>query len=794
MQRVPVVLAATICGLAVAPLYSLPTGLGLVIGLCCAGLLFFCRSTPHRFAFCLFIVFFVFANLRYPPQLAPRADVVAIDQRAQKFELTAVVKQVVHLTDNRSRIDLQVRQVRDDNGQIALQEDLPVRLYSGDNCAELLPGDLIRCSSRLRRPRRFGTPGEFHWPRYLAGQQIAMTAWIKSIEQIEVLGRETAFPARLIARWRQRVAGLIQARLPAPRAQLVRALTLGEGRVLPDTVREVLSASGISHLFAISGLHLGLIAVLSYALLARLYRRSLLLLEWQPPQRVVPLLLVPLLFAYLLLTGDALSTRRAFLLFTLGAGFFAWRYHVNPLLFLASLALASLLYNPLFLWQAGWQLSFAGAAGILLWRPWWQAAGLQHRSFGLRYPLQLLLVSLAAILCTAPLVLANFHTVAPAALVANLVCVPLITFCVLPLGLFALLCSMLLPEGAIILFQGCGFLLEGLLLLADYLRNLPGLQEWTLFLSRWQYLAVAAGLVPLILGPRLPAGRWRYIVTGVAVLVAVGLWQFPQREHTAPSLTMFSVGQGESLLLRNVQGQTLLVDGGGLYSDRFDVGERLLAPAFGELGVSQLDAVVLSHDHPDHRKGLIYILNHYPVERFIAGHPRKELHTDLQRVLRQQDIAVTVARPGWWPLEFWTTNELLLYQGAEEGFSQNDSSLVIYLRGHQEQGLLLTGDLSRRGTLKLLESGLPGPVSLLKLPHHGSRYSATDQLVEQIKPDFCLVSAGYQNHYGLPADDVVNFLRERRIPLARTDLEGTIRARLLNNSWQIERWQHGFFR
>ena len=794
MQRLPVALAATICGLVVAPLYTLPTGFGLVIGLCCAGLFFFCRSTPLCFAFCLFIVFFVFANLRYPLQMAPRADVVAIDQRAQKFELTAVVKQVVHLTDNRSRVDLQVRQVRDDNGRIPLQGVLPVRLYSGDNCPDLLPGDLIRCRSRLRQPRRFGTPGEFHWPRYLAGQQIAMTAWIKSRDQIELLGQEPAFSARLIARWRQRVAGLIQARLPEPRAQLVRALTLGEGRVLPDRVREVLSASGISHLFAISGLHLGLIAALSYALLARLYRRSRRLLEWQPPQRVVPLLLVPLLFAYLLLTGDALSTRRAFLLFALGAGFFAWRYHVNPLLFLASLALFSLLYNPLFLWQAGWQLSFAGAAGILLWRPWWQAAGLQRRPLWLRYPLQLLLVSLAAILCTTPLVLANFHILPPAALLANLICVPLITFCILPLGLFALILSMVQPDMAILLFQGCGFLLESLLLLADYLRNLPGLQEWTLFLSRWQYLAVAAGLLPLILGPRLPAGRRGLALTGVALLLAVGLWQFPQPETRGPSLTLFSVGQGESMLLRNAQGQTLLVDGGGLYSDRFDVGERLLAPAFGELGISQLDAILLSHDHPDHRKGLLYIINHYPVARFISGHPRNELHADLQKVLRQQNIPVTVARPGWSPLEFWSTNELLLYQGAEKGFSENDSSLALYLRDVREQGLLLTGDLGRKGTEKLLEVGIPGAVSLLKLPHHGSRYSAIDRLVEQIEPDYGLVSAGYQNRYRLPAAEVVDSLRQKRIPLARTDHDGTIRARLLDAGWQIERWERGYFR
>ena len=118
----------------------------------------------------------------------------------------------------------------------------------------------------------------------------------------------------------------------------------------------------------------------------------------------------------------------------------------------------------------------------------------------------------------------------------------------------------------------------------------------------------------------------------------------------------------------------------------------------------------------------------------------------------------------------------------------------MHLTCDSHDSLLLTGDLEEQGVLNLLAVGLPGPVSLLKLPHHGSKFSATDHLIDQFDPKCCLVSVGYQNRYHLPARQVVNYLQNRNIPLYRTDLSGTLQAQLSENGWQIKRWQQGIFR
>ncbi len=794
MQLVPWIFLGTVAGLLLAPFSSFPQTAGWILtatGI--AGAAMF-RNRRRAFCFCLMAAAFCSANLRYSLALVPNETVQSLDRLSGKVKIVGTVFDVRQLTAGRTYLELNAQRLFFQDRSLSGERELPLRIYVESGGAVFLPGDVVEFYSRLRPPRLFGTPGEFHWPRYLSSRSIAMTGWVKNGDQIRLLAATRAYPRRALVGRQRAVAAVIDSTQPAVRAQLTRALVLGEGRVIEPEVRNLLARSGISHLFAISGLHLGLIALFGYRLLSYLYCRSSRLLTWQPPQRLVPLLLLPGLFVYLLLTGDAVATRRAFALFALGAVFLFWRYYVNPLRLLLSLALLSLLVNPLLLWQAGWQLSFAGAAGILLWQPWWGHERLRMLPVRRRYPAQLMLATMAATLATTPLVLLNFHLLVPLGWLANFICVPLVSFVALPVGLAGLIlfpCSSLVAAK---LFTLTGSVLGFLVALVSRLNEIPLWGGEPLFLSRWQYLAVACLIVPMVCLPRL-ASAWtggRLVLIGV--VTGCCLWWLPALDESPLALTMFSVGQGESMLLQNRAGQAVLIDGGGLYSDRFDVGERLLAPALGEMNVRELEAVVLTHDHPDHRKGLIYILDHFPVKRFLTGHRLEELDKSLQQALLRNHIPChRVMESGWRRLGFWHSGELLIYNGDKPGYSENNASLVMYLAAGVDQGLLLTGDIEREAVRALLDAGLPGPVSLLKLPHHGSRYSLTDSLTAVLAPRHCLVSVGYRNRYQLPSRQVVEDLEGRRIPLYRTDLMGTLRAELKDNDWNIRHWKRGFF-
>ena len=535
-----------------------------------------------------------------------------------------------------------------------------------------------------------------------------------------------------------------------------------------------------------------MLALYGYALLLPVYRRVPFLLDWQPPQRVIPVLLIPVLLGYLLFTGDAVSTRRAFALAVLGSVLLWRRYHTDPLRLLTLLALFSLWVNPLLLWHAGWQLSFAGAAGILVGRP--LLTTLSGLRLLWRYPLQMLLVTASATLATAPLVLLNFHLFSPAALAANLFSIPVVTMIALPAGLTALLLFPWAPLPAGWLLSFCGSCLEYLLDFNSWLLSVPGWEAKTLFLAWPQHLALGLVVFPLFFCWRLRVSRLRLFLLLFCFTGAGICWQLPVGSSAPVTLTMISVGQGDSFLLQNAAGQAVLIDGGGLYSERFDVGERLVAPTLGQMRVTELAAVVLSHDHPDHRKGLVYILDHFPVGEFWSESPMADLDQQLQEVLVRKGVPFRQAPSGWSRVAWWKGNYLGIYNGALPGMSKNDSSLVVYCRPDGAEGLLLTGDLEEQGTVRLLAAGVPGPVGVLKLPHHGSRFSASDQLVDHFKPRACLVSVGYGNRYHLPAGAVVNLLQDRNLPLYRSDRDGTVQARLTSRGWEFRRWSRGLFR
>jgi competence protein ComEC len=793
MQLILSLFLATLAGLILAPLYIVPiffSSRGVVLCLC---LLLLFRNFQFVVRVSLCVLFFLISNFHYSESMTPLDDVLTLDQLSRPVVVVGVISDVRNISDERTRIDVLIDETHFKTKASRYSKPLKLRLYLGQKTDHFLPGDKVRFKSRLRQPRLFKSPGEFNWPRYLSSQHIDLTGWVTTADEIKVLGDQGHKVRRMIAGWRSEMSSTIERHLSERRAQLVRALLLGESRMLTDAIRKILSQSGASHLFAISGLHLGLIALLAYRLAFCLYRFFPACLEWQPPQRILPLVILPLLFVYLIFTGDAVSTRRAFVLSTLGAGFLLWRYCVNPLILLVSLALLSLLVNPLLLWQAGWQLSFAGAAGILVWQPWWQHERISCLAISLRYPAQLILVTTAATLATLPLVLMNFHLIAPASIIANLICVPVVTLFVLPLGLCGLILFPLLPDLVVSLFNTCGILLEILIDVVSWIVCLPGFSGWTLFLTQWQYLTFGIISTALLIQARSIDLKQRLVIVVVTIFISTCLWFLPVVDNGLVSLTMFSVGQGESILLQNQQGQTVLIDGGGLYSKRFDVGERLLAPALGSLKINRLDAVILTHDHPDHRKGLIYLLNNFSVDRFYTAHEINELHPSLVRALQLNKIPNTVVGKGWSHLDFWRQGKMLVHHSANSEFSENDSSVSLYLNVGVGDGLLLTGDLEKEGVLSLLEAGIPGPVSLLKLPHHGSRYSMIDKLIDQLKPQYSLASVGYQNRYRLPAREVVELLDQRGVDLFRTDVSGTIMARYEHGRWHFLEWNQGYY-
>jgi competence protein ComEC len=652
-----------------------------------------------------------------------------------------------------------------------------------------LPGTWIQFRTRIRKPYCFGIPGEFNRPLYLAGLGIFATGTLDNTRGIVVLPPEQR-PLSIADRLLRMRAGLIvhlERLNPNRPGKLLRALLLGDKSGLDEELRLTLSRSGLAHLFSVSGMHLGLVAGFLYLGGAFLYRRSSRLLNWQPAGRVVPLLLLPLLWCYTVLSGAALPTQRALLMAICAALLLLLRRQSSAAALLRAVVFLLLLIQPMSLFSPAFQLSVAGLWGIVYLLSQWSRY-LTELPAVLKKPLQIFLATVAATLCTFPLTLLYFHQVSTVGPLANLLAVPAVGLLVLPSGLLGLL---FIQSGAVaagdLLLDFSGWILERCLQLVDWLLEVPAFSGSAWYPDPLQLMAVLA-LIGMLLIP-VTAGRQRRPLQALCLIFAILLAALPNQRTSGLQITSLSVGQGESTLVSINGTHHYLIDGGGFYDSPFDVGSRLLAPALGWLGVHSLERIILTHNHPDHSLGLSYILEQSPNTPLLTAIAADQLPTQLAGFRTR----LTAPSPGWQLLDRGAGWSLQLFTPEQLASDLNDRSLVLYA-GFGRDGVLLTGDLARAGVHQLLGQPPPGTTTLLKLPHHGSRYSDTDLLLQQLQPQLAFASAGRNNRFGLPHPVVLDQLAARGVPLYRTDRDGSVQFRTRGHGWQRKPFRDWLFR
>lgn len=561
---------------------------------------------------------------------------------------------------------------------------------------------------------------------------------------------------------RHRAAAGLGEGMPPREAELARGFILGEDDRIDEATKEDFRRAGLSHLLAVSGENVTLLALLAMPLLGALGIPLRERLFW----------VLALIAVYVPVAGSGPSIQRAGVMGAIGVLGTLQGRRTSRFYALALAALVMLAIDPGVAAEIGWQLSFAAVLGILL-----LASPLQRELTTLlgegRWRRALtdgLAVTVAATLATAPLIAYHFETLSTTTLMANVLAMP------------AVAPAMWLGMCTAGLSQVPGLPLAPLnalnALLLAYIAHVaswcaaPSWAERSVHLGGGGLLASYLGLGAACLGALrlrrarlcLPPLKPLLVVLVLAVGVGSGLPALGEGGRKPPRglrVEVLDVGQGDAILLQPARAPAILVDGG-------PAGDGL-ATKLEAAGVASLGVAIVTHDQADHAAGIEELLGHYPVERLgyaRLGRPTLESAAAAGVVARRLAAGEELRSGNLRLRVLWPPRELL--SAPLEGQDPNQQALVLEARWGGFSMLLMADAEAESVPID------PGPVDVLKIAHHGSNDAGLGRLLEEARPSLAVISVGAGNPYGHPTPGTLRTLSRHRVPTLRTDKEGDV--------------------
>jgi competence protein ComEC len=653
-----------------------------------------------------------------------------------------------------------------------------------------LPGDLLAVTARLRPTRGFSNPGgtDFAFLRRLEG--VFFRAYVRGNKEGGITRLKES--ADGLATTRESLRRLTEEALtPPPDATaadragraMVLALIFGELSDFSTQDLDLVRRASLTHTLALSGMNISYVAILGFALVwlaGRVWPRLFLGL---PRPYLALLVTAPLAVGYCWLGASSPSLYRAVCMFA-GCGllfFFGRRLPLFDGLFLALAGMLAL--SPLIAFDARLQLSALAVAGIgLFLQPVATLAARWRLPRALRLPLLSILGILWTSLCAEAAVLpvlARIFGEWNCNPWINVAWLPVLGFIVTPLALLgvAVLPLTALSAAGTALLLAAAWLCQGLMRALAWLDARGLLLSTPVLRPAWPEMlgcfGLLAGLALVVAGRKRPLAA---LVVSLGLLVGPAAWRGLTDGRDSVGLTVLDVGQGQAVAIDLPGGRRLLVDGGGLFG-AFDVGRSVVGPVLTDGRPPRLEAVMASHPHTDHIKGLVYLLQHFAVGRYWdnGGVPEGALAAPIGQAVADRAIPHAALAAGD-RLDLGHGLALaVLHPGQADDLSGNNGSLILRLTWNGRGLAILPGDAERGVLRRMADSGTPLGAEVLVLPHHGSSSSLSRRFHAAVAPRIAIASCGDNGHY--PSAKVVQSLALLGCPTYATRRHGAVTVR-----------------
>ncbi|GAB4366733.1 MAG: DNA internalization-related competence protein ComEC/Rec2 [Calditrichia bacterium] len=659
---------------------------------------------------------------------------------------------------------------------------------------DLLPGDRIFLThAELREIDPPRNPGQFNYKKYLQQQGVFAEIQANEFSHIRVeKPNHTVQFSRLFYQMSEKLEGRIHALLPDSTAYFLSAVLLGKREAISPETKRDFQNTGVAHVLAISGLHVGFVVLIIYLVLSFLP----LHFRWHNWLTILVLLI------YMFVTGAKSPVVRATLMISLYLIGMNLERKPRPYNILYTAGFLILLIQPQQLFWVSFQFSFVAVFSILFFyrrlkplenrisRP---LAHLKIRRAMQNGLVQPFLVSLAAQLGTIPLMAFYFHKIPIISFLLNLLVIPLIGF-IVSMGFLMLGFSLIsLHLGALI----STFLSQTIILSTQIVHRAAQIPYAYIPVPTFPSLLILIYIFTLGILFIWTKADYRPIrIPAVGLILVFVLWLY-HPQITPTQVIMLDVGQGESSLVRTRENRLLLFDAGPVYSN-FDSGRDAILPAVQEIGKLSLHRVFISHPHADHLGGLFFLASATKIDTVYLTHLKTTYHLQdsIQHVLQKHQIPFRFLEMGdIVPIDRYTRAYVLgpppvfLSPTGTSGAEINNTSLVILLKT-SDGSILFTGDSERGVEKELLSWGSTLDCDVLKLGHHGSYTSSSAAFLNAVSPLIGLIPVGRDNRYDHPSRFILEQLQKSGISFYRTDQVGAVWLKAKNKKWEYVDWRN----
>ena len=664
---------------------------------------------------------------------------------------------------NNLQLTVAVSEISGNGIKYKVQEKVITSLKGDYYPPELLIGKRVKLSGLLIKPEKNRNPKMFNYQLYLKSKKIHAILY-GEIEQIKVFDIRTRLsPVKFAYSLRYNLISNTLKILPEKEGRVLLGMLIGDKDQLDEELYRNFMEVGVAHILAVSGLHVGII----YLFIDRRLKKI--------PIHIRTAVICLILFIYMMITGYAPSILRAtcMILLFMCSPLFNRKY--DSIAAISFTALVLLIMNPILLMMTGFQLSFVAVLSIaFLYKP------ILKRMQGLpAYWAQLIAASLAAQIGIIPVTASYFNIISPWAPIVNIPIVIILGYLV-PLGVIGVVFGSIHAAVAAIvgrlLVVGIKVMVGiaavgGLLPFSGFKVVSPSLLTITLYYS----------VIFLIIAEDKYFDKMNFKRKKVILIILAFYVTVQSVSSLLPSkmeITFLDVGQGDCIIVRTPMKKTIIIDGGGNAQGTFDVGERLLVPYLLKNGIRKIDLMIVSHVHDDHVGGLYKVIEYLKTEAVIVGEQVEQTENYLKLITKckERNIMIYTATKGdSIAVEnnvnikiVHPDNRLITYSRDD----LNNNSLVALME-YKDMKCLFTGDIEVEGERILIENYPLLKADILKIPHHGSKYSSSDEFIEKIEPDIAVIQVG-RNNFGHPNQEVLKKLDEKNISVFRNDENGAI--------------------